>query len=61
MQTAARPGHLIKEDHYQSSEIERQRDSAKESTRAPLAESGWNFLVHILFDGSISARAKVSQ
>lgn len=60
MQTTARPGHLIKEDHYQSSEIKIHYDSAEESTRALWAESGWKFLVHIPFDGSISGRAKVS-
>lgn len=61
MQNTAWPGHLIKGDHYQSLEIENQHDSAKESTGAPSDESGWNFLVHILFDGSISAWAKVSR
>lgn len=53
------PEHLIKEKQYQSLEIENQQDSAKESTEVSLAVSGWNFLVDILFDGSISARVKV--
>lgn len=55
MQSTAWLGHLIKVDRYQSSKIENRHDTAKEGTNVPLAESVWNFLVRILFDGSISA------